>query len=319
MYEKDLMMREKKLFFVLNPRSGKEQIKSKLLRIVDIFVKAGYEVTIHATQCPKDAFEVVKKKLKYYDLIVCSGGDGTMDEVVTGMMQNESRVPIGFIPAGSTNDFANSIHIPRDMIKAAEICVGGVVFPCDVGNFNGDYFIYIAAFGIFTDVSYETSQDWKNILGHAAYLLEGIKRLSSIRSYHIEISYQEDCSEEMITIEDDFIFGMITNSTSIGGFKNLAPKDVLLNDGLFEVTLIKMPKNPLELNEIVSNLVNLKSETELTYSIKTSHIEIKSEDEIRWTLDGEYGGSHSELIIRNERKAIEVMVEKEWMNSGVVR
>jgi len=308
-------MEEKKLFFIFNPRSGKEQIKNKLMMIVDIFVKAGYDVTIYPTQCPKDALEKTKEKAGSYDLVVCSGGDGTLDEVVTGVMQCENRVPIGYIPAGSTNDFANSLNIPKDMIKAAEVAVHGLPFSCDVGNFNGDYFIYIAAFGLFTDVSYETSQDWKNILGHAAYILEGIKRLPSIQSYQARIEYEDDVTGEIIMVEDDFIYGMITNSTSVGGFKNMTPKDVLLDDGLFEVTLIKMPKNPLELNDIVTSLVNLKNDTELIYSFKSRYLNVTAEDEIPWTLDGEFGGTHKELEIWNEGKAIDLMVTKEWLKA----
>ena len=205
----------KKLLFVVNGHSGKGQIKNKLLDIIDIMIKEGYHVQVHTTQEREDATKVVREQAKYYDLVVCSGGDGTLDEAVTGMMQSEVRTPLGYIPAGSTNDFANSLEIPKDMIQAAKTAVLGVPFSCDVGEFNGDYFIYVAAFGIFTDVSYATSQELKNALGHVAYILEGAKRLYTIKTYHMRVEY--DGNE----IEGDFLLGMITNSTSVGGFKNM--------------------------------------------------------------------------------------------------
>ena len=154
-----------------------------------------------------------------YDLVVCSGGDGTLDEVVTGMMQCKAKVPLGYIPAGSTNDFASSLGIPKDMEKAAEAAVTGKPFPCDVGLFNGDYFVYVAAFGLFTEVSYKTSQEWKNVLGHAAYILEGAKCLHDIPSFMMQVEYNN------MRIQDEFIYGMITNSTSVGGFKGMTGKD----------------------------------------------------------------------------------------------
>lgn len=295
-------MERKKLLFVFNPYSGKGQIKNKLLGIVDQFVKSGYEVTIYPTQKPQDAMELVKERAGEYELVVCSGGDGTLDETVTGMMKRENKVPIGYIPAGSTNDFASSLNIPKNMEQAARIAVEGRPFACDMGSFNGDFFVYIAAFGLFTDVSYATSQDLKNRIGHAAYILEGLKRLPSIQSYHLQVTYQEGM------IEDEFIYGMITNSTSAGGFKNITGKNVELDDGLFEVTLIRMPKNPIELNEIVRSLTNLIDDTDSIYTFKADRLSIKSLEEIPWTLDGEYGGTHTEVEIQNEKQAVQIMV-----------
>ncbi|MDE6892090.1 MAG: YegS/Rv2252/BmrU family lipid kinase, partial [Lachnospiraceae bacterium] len=177
-------MEKKKMLFIYNPRAGKARIRSNLLDIIDIFTKAGYEVTAYPTQMKGDGVAAVReRRLGYYDIIVCSGGDGTLDEVVSGMMQCERRIPIGYVPAGSTNDFANSLSIPRDMIRAAEMIIDGKTFDCDIGAFNDDFFVYIAAFGLFTDVSYETRQDIKNVLGHMAYILAGMRRLSSIKSY----------------------------------------------------------------------------------------------------------------------------------------
>ena len=294
----------KKLLFVVNGHSGKGQIKNKLLDIIDIMIKEGYHVQVHTTQEREDATKVVREQAKYYDLVVCSGGDGTLDEAVTGMMQSEVRTPLGYIPAGSTNDFANSLEIPKDMIQAAKTAVLGVPFSCDEGEFNGDYFIYVAAFGIFTDVSYATSQELKNALGHVAYILEGAKRLHTIKSYHMRVEY--DGNE----IEGDFLLGMITNSTSVGGFKNMTGKDVKLDDGMFEVTLIHKPKNIIELNTIIASLTNLKDETDLIDSFRADSVKFYSEEEIPWTLDGEFGGDHKEVQIKDHCKAVDIMINE---------
>ena len=294
----------KKLLFVVNGHSGKGQIKNKLLDIIDIMIKEGYHVQVHTTQEREDATKVVREQAKYYDLVVCSGGDGTLDEAVTGMMQSEVRTPLGYIPAGSTNDFANSLEIPKDMIQAAKTAVLGVPFSCDVGEFNGDYFIYVAAFGIFTDVSYATSQELKNALGHVAYILEGAKRLHTIKSYHMRVEY--DGNE----IEGDFLLGMITNSTSVGGFKNMTGKDVKLDDGMFEVTLIHKPKNIIELNTIIASLTNLKDETDLIDSFRADSVKFYSEEEIPWTLGGEFGGDHKEVQIKDHCKAVDIMINE---------
>ena len=294
---------KKKLLFIFNPCSGKGQIKNKLMEVIDIMVKAGYEVTIHSTQDREDAMQKVKNEAKNYDLVICSGGDGTLDEAVTGMMQSEKKVPLGYIPAGSTNDFANSLKIPKDIVKAAHVAVEGRKFPVDVGYFNGDSFIYIAAFGLFTDVSYQTSQELKNVLGHAAYILEGAKRLHNITSYKMRVEYDGNI------IEDEFAYGMITNSVSVGGFKKLTGKNVLLDDGLFEVTLIRMPKNPVEWTEILGCLANLKDDSELIYTFKTDCVKFLPEDVIPWTLDGEFGGEHKNVIVKNVHQALEIMVK----------
>lgn len=297
-------MAKKKLLFVFNPHSGKAQIKNQLLEIVDIMVKAEYEVTIYPTQCAGDAREKVQNEAQNYDLVVCSGGDGTLDETVTGIMNRNLKVPLGYIPAGSTNDFATSLGIPKDMEKAADVAVNGKPFPCDIGSFNGDFFVYVAAFGLFTEVSYKTSQEWKNVLGHAAYILEGARCLHDIPSYLMQVEH------DGIQFQDEFIYGMITNSTSVGGFKGMTGKDVLLDDGVFEVTLIKKPKNPIELNEIIASLINLVDDTDMVYSFKTSKVKFIAKNEIPWTLDGEYGGDHVEVVVENCKQAVDIMVEK---------
>ncbi len=294
-----------KMLFIYNPRAGKAQIRSNLLDIIDIFVKAGYEVTAYPTQAAGDAVKAVRTRCDGYDIVVCSGGDGTLDEVVSGMMQCDEKLPIGYIPAGSTNDFANSLGIPKSMIKAADVVVKGINFPCDIGAFNYDSFIYVAAFGIFTDVSYETKQDVKNVLGHAAYLVEGVKRLPSVRSYPLKITNGDQ------VIEGEFLYGMVTNSYSVGGFRGITGQDILLDDGLFEVTLIRKPSNPLDLNTIILALVDKRVKSEYIHTFKTSRLIVESETPLSWTLDGEFGGEHCRAVIENRRKVLDIRVPGE--------
>lgn len=289
---------KKKMLFVFNPKAGKGQIKTHLLDVVNTFNQNGYEVLIHATQYPRDAYEKTKEYADKVDMIVCSGGDGTLDEVVTGVMETRKDLPIGYIPAGSTNDFANSLFIPKNMAEAAKVITEENIYQCDIGKFNDSTFAYIAAFGLFTDVAYATDQDLKNILGHVAYLLEGVQRLLDIKKYPMKITSAE------LETEGDFIFGMITNSRSVGGFKNLTGKNVDMDDGLFEVTLIRMPKNPMELQEILRAIVMQEDNSELIYSFKTKEIKVESEEQIPWTLDGEYGGSPKIVVIENRHKAL---------------
>ena len=297
----------KKLLFVYNPRAGKEMLKPRLSDVLDIFVKAGYEVTVHPTQAYRDAYYQIKEyEVGKYDLIACSGGDGTIDEVATGMMKRREMgkdvVPVGYIPAGTTNDFAKSLHIPRKPLAAADNAVKGVPFPCDIGKFNDSVFVYIAAFGIFTDVSYETDQAVKNVLGHMAYILEGAKRIFNIPSYKINVEHDGEA------IEDEFIFGMVTNSRSVGGFSNMVGKNIVFDDGLFEVTLIKTPKNPIALQEIIAALLIEQVDTKHMYTFKTKKITFDSVEEIPWTLDGEFGGEQDYVEIENAQKAMEIMV-----------
>lgn len=299
----------KKLLFIYNPNAGKGLLKPKLSDIIDIFVKAGYEVTVYPTQKYKDGYKKVANFTGEYDLLVCSGGDGTLDEVVTGMMKRKNRIPIGYIPTGTTNDFANSLHIPKDLLQAADVAVNGTLFPCDVGSFNKDVFVYIAAFGLFTDVSYQTKQEVKNVLGHLAYVLEGTKRLFGIPSYKVKVTHDDE------VIEDEFVFGMVTNSKSVGGFRHMIGESVVFDDGEFEATLIKMPKNAIELQEVVKALLMEQSNSEYMYSFKTKKIMFESIEEIPWTLDGEFGGEHDKVVIKNEQQALEIMVDEECVQN----
>lgn len=298
-------MSKKKLLFVFNPKSGMGLIKNNLLDIVNVMVKAGYDPMVYPTQARGDATRKVKEDGANYDRIVCSGGDGTLDEVVTGMHEADLQIPLGYIPAGSTNDFARTLGIPSDMVKAAEIAVGEHIFPCDVGQFNDDTFIYIAGFGIFTEISYDTPQELKNVLGHAAYILSAAKSLATIPSYLMQIEVNGE------TIQDRFIYGMITNSVSVAGFKGLTGKDVQLDDGEFEVTLIKSPSNPIELSEIIEYLTGIISDTKMVYTFKTSNISIRSRSSVSWTMDGENGGEHWSVEIKNHHRKLNILTKEE--------
>ena len=190
------------------------------------------------------------------------------------------------------------------MIKAADIVVSGEDFACDIGTFNNDNFIYVAAFGIFTDVSYQTKQDAKNVLGHAAYLVEGVKRLPAVRAYPLKISYSDQ------VIEGEFLYGMVTNSYSVGGFRGITGQNILLDDGLFEVTLIRKPSNPLDLNSIILALVDKRVKSEHIYTFKTSKLVVESEDPVSWTLDGEFGGDHCKAVIENRQQVLNIKIPR---------
>ena len=294
----------KKMLFIYNPNAGTGVLKPKLSDALDIFTKSGYEVTVHPTQKPHDAVEKIQECGGEYDRIVCAGGDGTLDEAVTGMRLGGLQTSLGYIPAGTTNDFAASLGIPKDILAAADTAVNGIPFPCDVGEFNGDHFIYIAAFGIFTDVSYETRQSMKNILGHLAYLLEGAKRIFNIPSYKVKVTHDGE------SFEDEFIFGMVTNSRSVGGFKGIIGSEIIFDDGEFEVTVIRTPKNPIELNELLGAILMKQINPQRMYSFKSGEVKFECEEEIPWTLDGEFGGTHREVVVRDRRQALSIMVNE---------
>lgn len=252
----------KNLLFIVNPSAGRKHIKGKLLDIVDLFVKAGYNVKVYPTQAKKDATRIVSEEGWLYDVIVCAGGDGTLDEVIAGYMQCGCDTPLGYIPAGSTNDFARSLNIPKDPIRAANRIVKYSPKPIDIGTFNGDCFVYVAAFGAFSSVSYSTPQEYKNHLGHMAYILEGIRSVPSLTSYHMKVEYDGN------VIEDDFLIGMITNSLTVGGFPNPNSKIAQLDDGMFEALLVKYPTNPIDLQATISAYLMGEFNPEYMYQFK---------------------------------------------------
>ena len=351
----------KKILFIFNPVSGRSQIKNNLMEILEILSGADFKVVCYATKASGDARRIVREREDDYLYIVCAGGDGTLDEVVSGMMESRDKpfVPIGCIPAGTTNDFATNLHIPSDMRMAAEVIAHGKTFRCDLGRFNKkDYFTYVAAFGVFTGTSYQTPQELKNQLGHFAYILQGVSELGKMRAYHMHVKaieakeaengknspydistydiFEEDgrkdadytkdvgslqnvraegragsrkkAKEGIIDIEDDFAFGMITNSRSIGGIPNITGPDVDLQDGLFEVTLIRLPRNPLEMSEIVMALGNTEIRTEMVTTFKTSRITFSCEEKIDWTRDGEYAGGHKRVTLENIPGQLRILV-----------
>lgn len=295
----------RKIFFIYNPHAGREQIGSKLNEIIRILAGQNNELTVVPTIGFKDAQERIENLRDDYDLVVCSGGDGTLDEVVTGMMKRplEKRIPVGYIPAGTANDFARSLQIPRNMTEAATVAMVGKRFACDIGSFNQDTFVYIASFGIFTDVSYSTKQEVKNVLGHMAYVLEAMKSLVNIKSYQMKVS----CDE--VEFEGDFLFGMVTNSTSVAGFQGLVRNEVVFDDGVYEVTFIRRPKNPMEIQELLSAMIDAKLNSDYMYSFRTKKLVIESKEAVPWTLDGEFGGEHQRVVIENNQKAIEIIIK----------
>lgn len=288
----------KKMLFIYNPHAGKGKIKSSLSDIIEIFVQADYEVTIYSTKERDDAKRLAFEKGQEYDIIVCSGGDGTLNEVTSGLMDCPHAPIIGYLPAGTTNDFASSMGIPKNMVKAAEAVVYGEPFAYDIGSLNDRYFTYVAGFGVFTNVSYETPQTTKNLLGRAAYILGGIMSLPTVKSYHVKVQYDDTI------IEDDLIYGMVTNANSVGGFKGITGKEVGLDDGQFEVTLIKRPKNIVELQHIVNALLVRDLDDKFIYSFHASNLDITCEEEVSWTIDGEFGGAYTHMHLQNHQQAL---------------
>lgn len=295
----------KRLLYIYNPNAGKGIILPKLHNVIDIFAKDGYTVEIYPTQGPKDAEERAAAAGDTYDIIACSGGDGTLDEVVNGLVKTGNQTPIGYIPVGTTNDYASSLNISKDIVLAANEMMLGKPRPLDVGKFNGHYFVYVAAFGLFTGVSYETDQNFKRLFGHMAYLMEGIKSLTDVKSYHMKLNI------DGVEHEGNFMFGMVTNSKSVGGFKKLTGKNVELDDGMFEVTFIRMPKNLIQLNEIASSLLLQVDKSDLIISCKAKHVKVVSDVPVAWTMDGEYGGSHEEVYIENMSRAMQILLVNE--------
>lgn len=291
----------KKMLFVYNPRSGKGLIRNQLSAIIETFSAAAYDVTVYPTKKVMDGSEVVRQRAAEFDLIVCSGGDGTLDEVVTGLIGSGVKRTVGYIPAGSTNDFANSLGIPRQMQQAARLIVEGEPYACDIGRFNDDYFVYVAAFGFLTDVSYQTNQDLKNVLGHVAYVLEGMKRMGTWKSHALQVD------SEQFADEGDFVFGMITNSNSVGGFKGIPGRNIELNDGLFEVTLVRTPQTLVDWQEIISAILMNDQSNRNVVRFKTKELTITSKEPLAWTRDGENGGEHTTVVLQNIQEALDIM------------
>lgn len=293
----------KKMLLIVNPCAGRKRGSAKLSDIVSVFNEADYETTIHITTAAADATRTAKANAEKNDAIVCVGGDGTLNEVITGILESGVRTPIGYIPAGSTNDFATSLKLPKKILKSAELVAEHKPTGIDIGKFQSRYFTYIASFGAFTRASYATSQRFKNLFGHTAYLLSGVKEVANIRKYHCRFEL-----EEGETIEGDYIFGAVSNSTSVAGVLKLDPKAIDLHDGKFELILIKNPKNAKELGECVRALLKNDYASEMLVFRKTRALTVYAEPEMDWTLDGEMAKGESEIHIENLHDAVDLLL-----------
>lgn len=299
-------MEHKKLLFIMNPRSGTMQAAKLLSDIIQIFNEAGYMVTVLMTQARNDAKKWAKQYAAEYDTIVVSGGDGTFNELVDGILDSGNHPTIGYIPAGSTNDFAISLGLPRTIQEAARRVVEGTASDLDIGSFNGRHFSYVASFGAFTSTSYSVPQNLKNILGHSAYMLSGVKELVNIKPIHAKITADPGTPNEMVA-EGDYLFGAICNCTSIAGVLKLDKMDVDMNDGLMEVFLIKMPKDLIEINSIITKVLanDLNSKEIMFFSGKNIYVEI--DEGTHWTLDGEYEEGAGKVEIKTLQSAIKII------------
>ena len=289
----------KRLLFIYNPNAGRQKAKSNLSTILDIFSAAGYLTTVCPTRGRGDATDNAALSAGY-DRIVCCGGDGTLNETVTGLMNIPPRLRpvLGYIPTGTTNDFARNLSLPRGMDKMASVACQGIPRLCDLGRAGNHWFTYVAAFGLFTDVSYATPQNAKNMLGHMAYVLEGASRLSSIKSYTMNVE------AESISITDEFIYGMVGNTVSVGGLVNLPSDKVKLDDGLFEVLLIRKPKHAADYQSIFHALsTQTLPENGPLLGFPASKVTFNCDEPLPWTLDGEFGGEQSTFTIENHHQA----------------
>lgn len=288
----------KKMLFIMNPYSGKRRANRYLVEILEMFNRADYQVVTHMTGGQGDATEVARRLGPEMDIVVCCGGDGTFNETVAGLQMAGVDVPVGYIPAGSTNDFAASLKLPTEPLEAAQEIVDGSPVYYDAGSFNGRFFSYVASFGAFTRTSYTTPQSIKNALGHTAYVLSGISELSQIRNEHVRFEIDGE------TIEDDFLFGVICNSTSVGGILTLDPKQVDMADGKLEVLLVRSPKSLLELTECISAVQSQQyNNCEMITFRSGREIKITADPEMPWTLDGEREDGHQEITVTNNHLA----------------
>ena len=291
----------KKLLLILNPIAGTKKAAKNLTEIVSLFNRAEYDVRVYVTSVQTDVTKAIKLFGKKVDLIICCGGDGTMNETITAMTVNGLKTPIGYIPAGSTNDFANSLHLQTDVVKATKQIIDGVPKAYDIGKFNGQHFCYVASFGLFTKTSYNTPQNIKNAFGHVAYLLAGIQELSNIRKEHVRLEIDGE------VLEDDYLFGAICNSMSVGGILTLSPDLVDMSDGKFEILLVKAPKDLQELGECIFALTNQKYDSKMITLRSGSNIKISASADMDWSLDGEKQEGAEEIEIENLHEYIQLI------------
>lgn len=299
MFRGDLFM--KKLLLIMNPVSGQKKANKVLPEIILEFNRAGYEVVTYMTTGPGAATELAQYHSQGAELVVCCGGDGTLNETITGLMRGDIHIPLGYIPSGSTNDFASSLKISSNPVQAARDIIEGVPREYDVGRFGERYFSYVASFGAFTRTSYTTPQSIKNALGHTAYVLSGISELSQIRNEHIRMEIDGE------TVEDDYLFGAICNSTSVGGVVNLNPRMVDMSDGLFEILMLRAPRSLMEIHECIQAVQSQTYDCAMITFRTGSHIRITASPEMPWTLDGEREDGHETVEVRNLHRAIRLV------------
>ena len=291
----------KKMLFVMNPYSGMRRAVRYLADIIAMFNRAGYEVITHMTSGQGDAEQTVQQIAPRVDVVVCCGGDGTFNETISGILKCGADVPVGYIPAGSTNDFASSMHLSTNIMQAAKDIVEGTPIQYDVGKFGDRYFSYVASFGAFTRASYSTPQSIKNALGHTAYVLEGINELSQIRKEHVRFEIDGQ------VIEDDFLFGAISNSTSVGGILTLDPRQVDMADGKLEILLVRAPVDILELSECIMAVQSQKYNCAMITFRSAEKIKVYADPYMPWTLDGEREEGHAHVDVSNVHLAIRLI------------
>ena len=292
----------KRLLYIYNPAAGRKTAKSGLSDTLEIFARQGYEITVHPTQDRGDATSAVIRLGAEHDRVVCCGGDGTLNETVQGLLAlpEEQRPVLGYIPAGTTNDFSRTLELPKTMAELAEVAGGGLPRPIDVGDAQGHAFTYVAAFGLFTDVAYSTPQVNKNLLGHFAYVLEGMGRLTNIPSYHMTVAAAGGHE-----VEGDFIYGMVGNTVSVGGLVNLPRDMVRLDDGLFEVILIRQPRTIEDWQSILTALTTMEPDEDgAVLAFPAGEVTFTCDQSVAWTVDGEFGGEQTVTTVRNRTRAI---------------
>ena len=292
----------KKMLFIMNPISGQKKAAKFLPEIISLFNRADYEVITYLTGCQGDATRMAALRGGDVDIVVCCGGDGTFNETITGLLENDIQVPVGYIPSGSTNDLANSLKLSSNPLKAAQDILEGTPAVYDVGKFGSRYFSYVASFGAFTQTSYTTPQSIKNLLGHTAYVLSGISELSQIRKEHVRMEIDGEI------VEDDFLFGAISNSTSVGGVLTLDPKVVNMSDGLLEILLVRAPHNLTEITECLQAFQAQDYNNCAMVTFRSARrVRILANPGMLWTLDGEREEGHWEVVAENIHHAIHLV------------
>lgn len=290
-----------KILLIVNPRSGRGKSKEVLFDIVDTLTHSGKTVTVYTTKQKKQTIDYIAENVQNYDTVAACGGDGTLNECFNGVIKSGVRVPIGYIPLGSTNDFATSLNLPLDHIEAAKVVAAGKSVPYDVGSLNGSYFTYIACAGAFAETSYLTAQNLKNKIGHSAYLLSAFKSISTLKKTTMEITTSD------FTLKDDFLFTSFSNSLNAGVVLNFNSNDIKFDDGLFELLLVKMPKDIIDFTSLVKDILNANFNNKLIRLFKTSECHVKAEVGIGWSLDGEDGGITDEITLKVHPKAVDII------------